>query len=378
MAGDVVGEGVTAGGVVAEDLARAIVEGLSGRGLFAAGDVPTVRLFHDADGKSSYRVDAGGRSIFVKCGVPYWWLVEARIQHAVAGAVPDLALPLVAVLPQARGFAMPFVPPAAAAARHAPHEALAADAAHFATRIGEALGRLHARTSGSEPLARVARANRARMAVARRSLLWNGVVLEPALAATARQLFDTFDRTIALVHGDANLGNVLVGPAGVRLVDFEKAWYGDPAFDCGWMMAAFIRVSLRTRDAAARARLPDVLRGLAGAWSDQLPAADREEAECRAVGIALLRTLAAHQDKLQRTGAPAPPEVLADIDAIRRLALAGPMGVAELAAGLAAPRFHPADGRSVQPVLQPVPQPDQRQEPWATVVAADRRPVEVA
>ena len=39
----------------------------------------------------------------------------------------------------------------------------------------------------------------------------------------------------ALVHGDFSPKNFLVGPDRVVLLDHEVAWYGDPAFDLGFL-----------------------------------------------------------------------------------------------------------------------------------------------
>jgi len=102
----------------------------------------------------------------------------------------------------------------------------------FAARVGGGLARIHARTAGSETLAR-------RFATGR---LFADLRIDPYLRRTAERHPDRADRieaiarsTLAirraLVHGDVSPKNILVGRSGPVLLDAECAWYGDPAFD---------------------------------------------------------------------------------------------------------------------------------------------------
>ncbi|WP_374443231.1 phosphotransferase family protein [Stella sp.] len=318
---------------------QAILDALTRRHLLPPGTAPRIELVHDVDGKSSYRVDWAGDGIFVKRGVPHWSQVEAGIQQALAPVVPELALPVLATLPEIHGFAMPFVAAERARPWRAAQRGLGCDAATLAARVGDRLGHFHARTAGNRAIEAAAEPNRDRIADMRRSLLWNCVQHVPATARAVRDAFTTFARRTALAHGDANLSNLLVGPDAVTIVDFEKAWYGDPAFDCGWMLASLVRYAIRSRAAEARARLPDAVRAAGLAWSAHVAWEDRQAAEGRAVAIALARTVAAHVDQLQRIGGAAPPPVVEDIACIVRMLLATPLGIVEFADRLAAERF---------------------------------------
>ena len=55
-----------------------------------------------------------------------------------------------------------------------------------------------------------------------------------------------------LVHGDYSPKNILVSPRRVVLLDCEVAWFGDPAFDAGFMLNhLFLKALNRHREAAA-------------------------------------------------------------------------------------------------------------------------------
>ncbi|NNL65004.1 MAG: phosphotransferase [Myxococcales bacterium] len=51
----------------------------------------------------------------------------------------------------------------------------------------------------------------------------------------------------ALVHGDVQAGNILLAPAGPKLLDAEIAHVGDPAFDVGILLAHLILPAVATR-----------------------------------------------------------------------------------------------------------------------------------
>jgi len=91
----------------------------------------------------------------------------------------------------------------------------------------------------------------------------------------------------ALVHGDVQAGNVLLAPAGPKLVDAEIAHVGDPAFDVGTLVAHL------ALPAAAEGRGSEALPAVEAAWSaycsahgpDAAPLAD----VLRYAGLELLR-----------------------------------------------------------------------------------------
>jgi len=71
---------------------------------------------------------------------------------------------------------------------------------------------------------------------------------DAALVATADRLHARYrEPRGALLHGDVQAGNVLLAPAGPKLLDAEIAHVGDPAFDLGMLVAHL--------------RLPTVARG---------------------------------------------------------------------------------------------------------------------
>lgn len=59
----------------------------------------------------------------------------------------------------------------------------------------------------------------------------------PSLARAIGEYVEQLERTrVCLVHGDYSPKNVLVGPSGLWVVDFEVAHWGDPAFDLAFML----------------------------------------------------------------------------------------------------------------------------------------------
>lgn len=79
--------------------------------------------------------------------------------------------------------------------------------------------------------------------------------IEPYLLATGRRhpalnkvIMDTAERLRhsrdVLVHGDFSPKNILVGPAGIVVVDCEAAWCGDAAFDIAFLMNHILLKSL--------------------------------------------------------------------------------------------------------------------------------------
>jgi aminoglycoside phosphotransferase (APT) family kinase protein len=106
-----------------------------------------------------------------------------------------------------------------------------------AAELGGLLARLHAVPLGEVPGVRPASEP---LASLHRAHLAGGRVPPPGLALGLRELADT-PRTPArevLVHGDFRLGNLMIGPNGVRAVlDWELVHRGDPVEDLGWLCA---------------------------------------------------------------------------------------------------------------------------------------------
>ena len=130
----------------------------------------------------------------------------------------------------------------------------------------------------------------------------NDFPLSPPVAARAKALHadaplvDRIDAAytryleacIALVHGDVQPTNVLLTPAGPKLLDAEIAHLGDPAFDLGVLIAHLVI------SAIARGR-PEASRGATqSAWSSYADAHGPEHLcafsdVARYAGIELLR-----------------------------------------------------------------------------------------
>jgi 5-methylthioribose kinase len=129
-----------------------------------------------------------------------------------------------------------------------------ADVRAAAAALGRFLGRVHAATRGSELAARFANDGMRRLHGEHIFLLPfrpNEFPLPPRLRQRARViqadagLVARIDAAYAryleprggLVHGDVQAANVLLTPAGPKLLDAEIAHVGDPAFDLGQLVA---------------------------------------------------------------------------------------------------------------------------------------------
>ncbi len=147
---------------------------------------------------------------------------------------------------------------------------------------------------------------------ARAEALWRDTaIVEIADAAYRRYL----EPRGALVHGDVQAGNVLLGPAGAVLLDAEIAHVGDPAFDLGTLMAHL------WLPAVARGRPDDATPAVEAAWRAYAEASgailERRAAAERYAALEMLRrTLGAARVEV----ALAPAAGLAVVDfATRRL-----------------------------------------------------------
>ena len=62
-------------------------------------------------------------------------------------------------------------------------------------------------------------------------------------------------RPRCFVHGDYSLKNMLVGPAGNWVLDFEVAHFGNPVFDLGFFLSFVVLSAIRWRHLAPELRL---------------------------------------------------------------------------------------------------------------------------
>jgi len=112
---------------------------------------------------------------------------------------------------------------------------------------------------------------------------------DAALVAIADRLYARYlEPRGALVHGDVQAGNVLLTPAGPKLLDAEIAHVGDPAFDLG-VLVAHLTLPALARGAPGDAAGP--VRAAFEAWENRL--AGRLPTEfapvARYAGIEMLR-----------------------------------------------------------------------------------------
>lgn len=112
-------------------------------------------------------------------------------------------------------------------------------------RLGSLLACWHKATAGPRPLPASLEDGRGFEAlrvdpyyrtVARRA----PALAEPVLSLSGKLL----ERKVCLVHGDFSPKNVLVGPEGLWVVDWEVAHRGDPAFDVAFMLCHLVLKSL--------------------------------------------------------------------------------------------------------------------------------------
>jgi 5-methylthioribose kinase len=179
-----------------------------------------------------------------------------------------------------------------------------ADASAAAARLGGFLGRVHAGTR--DPALAAAFANDAMRRLHGDHIFVlplrpNDFPLPPALLPRARSLAGdaelvriadaAYARYLeprgALVHADVQAGNVLLAPAGPKLLDAEIAHVGDPAFDVGTLLAHLLLPALARgepdRALPALGAAWDAYRGAHGGGAPPLAAAARD------AGLELLR-----------------------------------------------------------------------------------------
>jgi aminoglycoside phosphotransferase (APT) family kinase protein len=279
-----------------EGAAPAEIVAVLRRAGFVAADIePRFVALTGGVASDIWKVETGGPPIVVKRALPKLrvaaeWLapVERNAAEAdwfrVVGTIVPEAVPEVLFHDTPSGlFAMPYFPPQ----RYPVWKAQLRDGAvdlHFAARVGATLGRIHAATMDSAPLAE-------RFA---NDETFHAIRLEPYLEATARRHTALADRLMelsqatlacrhALVHGDVSPKNILAGPAGPVLLDAECAWYGDPAFDLAFCLNHLLLKCVWNRAAAPHFLTAyDVLRD---AYFGEIPSAVAADIEARAARL---------------------------------------------------------------------------------------------
>lgn len=236
------------GGDVAEAPEADVAASLRTLGL--AGPREPVRLVPLSGGVSSdiWRAEFSGGSVCVKRARPRLkvaavWEAPVERNHyeaeymRLAGEIAPGLTPRLLAEDEARGLlAMEYLDPAE---WRVWKEELRDGRVDLSAAGGVASGvaRLHAGTADREDVA-------ARFPT---DAFFHALRLDPYLLECARRHADLASRLEALVattartrrvlvHGDVSPKNVLVSAAGVRLLDAECAWFGDPAFDVAFCL----------------------------------------------------------------------------------------------------------------------------------------------
>lgn len=162
---------------------------------------------------------------------------------------------------------------------------------HVAGRAGASLGTLHHAAWGREDLAR--RFDN--------TPLFHALRIAPYLLTTAERHpdlahhFQEEARRLALsrltlVHGDYSPKNLLTDGEGVKIIDAEVAWYGDPAFDTAFLTNHLLLKSVRFPERAAGYK--DLHDAFYQAYKSSLARHWSEDLEARSSRLTLLLMMA--------------------------------------------------------------------------------------
>jgi aminoglycoside phosphotransferase (APT) family kinase protein len=204
-------------------------------------DAPVAGLTRLSGGASreTWAFTAGGRELVLRTGDGIGGValaVEAEAMTAAAGT----GVPVPEVVTTGHLDGRPYLLMARVDGETIPRRILrdpALAGPGRAAELGALLARLHALPLAQVPGVRPAGEP---LAALDRAHLAGGRVPPPGLALGLRELADTPRETTreVLVHGDFRLGNLMLGPDGVRAVlDWELVHRGDPVEDLGWLCA---------------------------------------------------------------------------------------------------------------------------------------------
>jgi aminoglycoside phosphotransferase (APT) family kinase protein len=195
-------------------------------------------------------VDVGGEARhWVLCRVePGASGLDPQLEHDLLAVMADLGVPVpaahFALTPAdglGAGYVMELVEGETIARRILSDPRLAGGRAALARQCGEALARIHG--VALKRLPPLPAPSAPDQMVEQRAVRWRALLdragqPQPALEVAVRWLETHAPplREPSLVHGDFRLGNLLVGPDGLRAVlDWELAAIGDPMEDLGWL-----------------------------------------------------------------------------------------------------------------------------------------------
>lgn len=230
---------------VAAVLRRALGEGVS---------VESVSRLSGGASRETWRIDAAeadgtARPLVLRrepaggSRLPGPGVDEFRLTSLAAAAGAPVATPLVELQPDDElgvGFVMELVEGETIGKKVVHGDGLAGARVGLARECGAALAAIHSIpvSESGLPVPRADRQPAEAQLVQMTQLLDGFEVARPVLEYTLRRLRSSLppDRPPVVVHGDYRVGNLIVGPDGLRAVlDWELAHVGDPAEDLGWL-----------------------------------------------------------------------------------------------------------------------------------------------
>jgi aminoglycoside phosphotransferase (APT) family kinase protein len=217
-------------------------------GLIAADERPALIELDGGVSSLIVRADTARGPVCIKRALPRlrvaaaWFAPVERNAAEVAwiraaaqiapGSVPEL----LGEDPEARSFAMRFLPPERFPVwKHELRDGRAR--VDTARAVAAVLGRIHAATAQRSDVAARFADDTAFRALRLAAYFEAAAQVNPECAPALMALVESTAATRrALVHGDVSPKNILVGPDGPVLLDAECAWYGDPAFDAAFCL----------------------------------------------------------------------------------------------------------------------------------------------
>jgi aminoglycoside phosphotransferase (APT) family kinase protein len=240
----------------------ALLAFLRSAGLCGRDGEPVIEPLTGGVASDIVKVECGGRHFVVKRAlarlkVAREWLApisrnasEVAYMQVAGAIVPGHVPRVIAHDPAFGGYAMDYLPPDTYALWKTQLRDGHVDP-DFAASLGAIMAAIHARTAGSQEIARRFANDSEFHALRLEPYLEATAELHPALHERLHALSrETLGTQLALVHGDISPKNILCGPHGPVLLDAECAWYGDPAFDLAFCLNHLLLKCLWTPSAA--------------------------------------------------------------------------------------------------------------------------------
>jgi hypothetical protein len=267
------------------------------RGVLAPGDAVTVTVLSGGVSSTTYLTETSRGRYVVKQPLPYLSVadewpstvtragIEAAAMRTLAHLVPDRLPALADYDPGRFVLTMAAAPPSWREWRSALLDG------EVDVAVGSALGRLLGiwhRLTHQEPEVAARFASVDVFMELRGDPYYRTVARRRPDCATA--VLACLDELLAdrqcLVHGDFSPKNVLVGPSGLWVLDFEVAHFGNPVFDVAFLTHHLVMKAVHRRDCAAR--LLACATGFQAGYRDAGGPVIQEHALIRHIGALLL------------------------------------------------------------------------------------------